>query len=102
MSQELKSILTYGLKPGKSADYEALRNLIIKALFVNMCPASLTIHLGESSFGNFIRMCNQAERYLQVHSQKFSANNHSQQREYYNCGKFGHIKAECCNVGRQK
>ena len=47
-------------------------------------------------------MCGQAERYLQAHNQRLSADSQRQQRECYNCGKLGHTKAECRNKGGGK
>ena len=95
--------------------YEEIKSLIVKEQFLNMCPRNLTTHLKERSFESIPEMCKQAERYLQAHKQKMTDNQrtvdgynkedgdskteHNQKKDCYNCGKFGHIRAECKNEG---
>ena len=80
-----------------------------------MCPQSLAVHLKERSVTNVTQMCTQADRFLQARKQKLfdnqgkvesnnkedsdSQTDQKHKKDCYNCGKLGHIRAECRNEG---
>ena len=104
-------------------DHEMLKTLLIKEQFLNMCNKNLAIHLKEDLFINIQGMCNRADRYLQAHNVSLGNNDqreadesngphsdsntdqrqsHTEQRQRktcYNCGKLGHVRANCRNKG---
>ena len=110
----------------KATDHEKLKILFVKEQFLNMCNQPLAVYLNESPFEDMKEMCARAERYLQAHSEKLTndrqriseetkaaecnanieerlLNTESRQlKDCYNCGKLGHIRAECRNQGGGK
>ena len=93
--------------------YDAMKHLIVKEQFLNMCPQSLSVHLKERPYVDLTDMCAQADRYVEAHKQKMvniprkideynkdMENSMVEQRnkkDCYNCGKLGHVRAACRN-----
>ena len=64
----IRSYLNHWIEMAEIKSYDALKVLIIREQFNNICPQELMKHLNEDEFVSMENMCEQAERYLEAHS----------------------------------
>ena len=65
----IRSYLNHWIDMAEIKSFDAFKDLIIREQFDNICPQELTQHLKEDQFVSMENMCEQAERYLEAHSQ---------------------------------